>query len=137
MAQTTVKLKKIDITNYKEMEFALKLRNDNADYFFRSAKVDWWDHVKWFRSNASNTAFEFFIIMCNNKRAGTLAVEHRASCEFLQNLCVHKDFRGRGLAKKAITKLMKPNRFIVAQVKSDNRKVIKMYDDLGFWQVKR
>jgi len=119
------------------MEFALRLRNENADYFFKAAKVDWWGHTKWFKKKAEDQTFEFFIIKQGYVNVGTLAVEHRPTCEFLQNLCIDTSYRGKGIAKQAIKLLMVPRRFIIAQVKSDNKKVIKMYEKLGFWQVKR
>ena len=136
MVQTTAKLRNINAWGFDDTYFTFDLRNKNKDFFFDTQELHWDCHVEWLRSKASNPAFNFYIILCDNERAGTIAVEHRDSCEFLQNLCVDEKFRGRGLAKFAITALMKPGRFIVAQVKTDNSHVIKMYQSLGFWKVK-
>ncbi len=132
-----VSLKIIDPYNEYDLAFTYDLRIDNREFFFTSKGFSWRDHVAWIHQAHLIPKFDFYLIMSGDKRAGTIAVEHRESCEFLQNLCIATEFRGKGLARWAITQLMKPNRFIIAQVKPENKKVIKMYKELGFWQVKR
>jgi ribosomal protein S18 acetylase RimI-like enzyme len=135
MSQTT-KLKLINIYDHSDLAFTCNLRNDNREFFFNPDHIDWFSHCQWLSDKNRQKDFEFFIIWVGRKRAGTIAVEHRDSCNFLQNLCISSEYRGRGLAKWAIQQLMKKGKFTVAQVKPDNKKVIKMYTELGFWRVK-
>jgi ribosomal protein S18 acetylase RimI-like enzyme len=122
---------------HEDIRFAFDLRNANAANFFYSKPLEWLDHVVWCTEVRDNERgdFDFYILEVTGKRAGTIGVEHRQDCEFLQNLCVHEWARGQGLAKWAICQLMKPGRFIIAQVKPSNKHVIKMYEELGFWRV--
>ena len=128
-------LRRLCFTDTHGLGFAYFLRNENAALFFHNKKVSWKEHLQWFRGRSRDPQFEFFIIWWHGQRVGTIGVEHRKDCEFLQNLCIVGSARGNGLARWAITQLMLPHRFIVAQVKPSNRSVIKMYQELGFWKV--
>lgn len=135
MAQTSdLKLIRLDI-HTEDLEFSFVLRNSNREFFFDSKPLTYLQHLAWHKRKLDDPFFGFFIIWKGNHRVGTIALEHRPECTFLQNLCIHKDYRGQGIAKWAIKQLMRKNRFIVAQVKPDNVNVIKMYEELGFWKV--
>lgn len=129
-------LRKIDVGNINDTMFAFNLRNANCKAFFNSKQLNWEGHVQWLTKAVANPDFDFYIIEWYEQPAGTLAVEHRKDCEFLQNLCVSDWARGHGLARWAIQELMLPNHFIIAQVKPENVSVINMYEELGFWRVK-
>ena len=129
-------LRRVDNKNIYDQSFTFTLRNDNRSSFFYDCEIKWMDHVKWLEQDGTRPDFDFFIIEWYGERAGTIAVEHRKDCEFLQNLCVASWARGHGLARWAIQELMLPNRFIIAQVKPENVSVINMYEELGFWRVK-
>ena len=130
------RLRKIDVGNINDTMFAFRLRNVNSKAFFNSKQLNWEDHIRWLTKATARPDFDFYIIEWYEQPAGTLAVEHRKDCEFLQNLCVSEWARGHGLARWAITELMKPNRFIIAQVKPENKSVIRMYEELGFWRAR-
>ena len=132
MAQTP-SLKKLNRHSYEQIAFVTWLRNENRLAFFDEKYVFIEDSLRW---HQTQTDRDFYIIWYGKQMAGTLAVQHLKDCEFLQNLCINETFRGKGLAKWAVTKLMKPGRFIIAQVKPSNKHVIKMYEELGFWRVK-
>lgn len=136
MAQTPdLRLKRLNPDDNYDIRFATALRNQNRHAFFDDRQVGLADSRDWFYRHRWER--DFYIIWVDQSRAGTIAVQHLKECEFLQNLCVHPNFRGCGLARWAIIQLMKPNRFIIAQVKPDNKHVIRMYEELGFWRVKR
>lgn len=137
MAQTPVrKLRRMRPNSLFDMTFAYDLRVANAKYFFTEEPPLWPDHVSWYAHRCKDPNFDFYLIWTGGVRVGTIAVEHRPECEFLQNLCIKEEFRGYGIARWAITQLMLPGRFIIAQVKPSNKHVIKMYQDLGFWRVR-
>ena len=52
----------------------------------------------------------------------------------MQNLCIVDWARRQGIARWAITQLMLPGRFVVGEIQTSNKHVIKMYQDLGFWK---
>ena len=123
------------------LHFAYTLRNANAEFFFYGKKVTWVQHTEWFiNCSKYHPEFEFFIIWqrklrdIRELRVGTIAVEHRKDCEFLQNLCIVDWARRQGIARWAITQLMRPGRFVVGEIQTSNKHVIKMYQDLGFWK---
>lgn len=132
MAQTP-SLRRINMYGTDDIAFATALRNQNRAAFFDDRTISFTESYNWHQSQADR---DFYIIWLGNRRAGTIAVQHREDCEFLQNLCVDEWARGRGIARWAICQLMKPGRFIIAQVKPDNKHVIKMYEELGFWRVR-
>lgn len=126
-----------------DLRFAWRLRNANREFFFNSELISWEQHTLWWLSQLKRLDFQFYIIWRNGHRAGTIAHEEKWMREagywlvFLQNLCIAEKYRGHGLAKWAIKELMRRNRFIIAQVKPDNKHVIRMYEELGFWRVRQ
>lgn len=139
MAQTprNLKLKKLKFTDTDGIDYIWKLRNAHTQFFFYNKPINWTHHYSWAAHRLNDPAFDFYLIMLGRKRIGTIAVEHRPDCEFLQNLIVEEQYRGRGIAKWAIRQLMKPNRFIVGQAWPTNKAMLKAYEQLGFWRVRR
>lgn len=138
MAQTTkLELDILNPRNKRQLEFTFRLRNENAQFYFDSNELDWDKHVTWMLEKYADIDYYFYLIRKGNNMVGTIAFRYEGEhCRFLQNLCVDKPYRGQGIAKKVIKMLMKPKMFIMAQVKPDNKKVIRMYQELGFWKVK-
>lgn len=128
-----MKLRKLNRRSYEQIAYVTWLRNMNRQFFFDQRFLPIEDSLRW---HQTQTDRDFYIIWYGKSIAGTIAVQHLEDCEFLQNLCINEAFRGKGLARWAVTQLMKPGRFIIAQVKPENEKVIKMYEELGFWRVK-
>ncbi|MDD5699766.1 MAG: GNAT family N-acetyltransferase [Candidatus Nanoarchaeia archaeon] len=88
---------------------------------------------------------EYFTIEVNRKYAGNVILQYqnwdKTSEDGRIHMWLHPDFRGRGLATKAIKKLIgygfkKGFKRIYAQCKASNKAVISINKKLGFKKVK-
>lgn len=91
--------------------------------------------------NHSKSGSLFFYMTYNQKPVGYMAITPESDFLFINKLYILKDFRGKGIAKKAI-------QFIEAKAKSFNKSCIKLfvnkyntnsilaYEKMGFIKVK-
>ncbi len=105
------------------------------------AKQEIKDYLKQVKEKDS----EYFSIEVDGKYAGNVVLQHqnldKSSNDGRVHLWIHPDYRGRGLAIKALNEVInygfkKKFKRIFAQCKAINRGVIKINKRLGFKKVK-
>lgn len=137
-------------------EFDIKLRKaelkDLDNYFLwanneavranaiNQQKIEYDNHVKWFKSNIKNESSFFYIFEQKNKTIGQVRFDKSESF-YIVDYSVDESFRGRGygiiILKLGIEQLIKdcPNNIdniIKAQVKVDNIISCKVFEKLNF-----
>ncbi|WP_457642746.1 UDP-2,4-diacetamido-2,4,6-trideoxy-beta-L-altropyranose hydrolase [Persephonella sp.] len=97
------------------------------------------EHIKWFSTVQKSN---FYVLEFNNKIIGQIRFSNEdIQEETIVSLSLHKDFRGIGigkyLLKKGIKDIFKNENIkkVVAYVKKDNIKSIKLFENTGFKKV--
>lgn len=113
----------------------------SVPHSFNEAKKEIKDDIKEIREKGS----EYFTIVVNGKYAGNVILQYqnwdKTSEDGRVHMWLHPDFRGKGLATKAMKRIIaygfkKGFKRIYGQCKASNKAVIKINKKLGFRKVK-
>lgn len=116
------------------LEFARRLRNDNADSFFSSQQVPPDMHSLWFNELQNNPFKQFFIIEDNGQPVGTISVWSSDQSRWqIGNLCIDSQHRRKEHAFHAVKAIANHfRRNFVARVKPDNTASQSLFLKAGF-----
>ncbi|MDO8528500.1 MAG: GNAT family N-acetyltransferase [Nanoarchaeota archaeon] len=114
----------------------------SVPYSFEKAKKEIKEDIKEMKEKGS----EYFTIVVKGKYAGYVVLQYqnwdRKSSEGRMHICIHPDFRGKGLATKVWKEILKYGfskkklEKVFAQCKASNKAMIKVIKNCGFKKVK-
>lgn len=132
--------------SHYDLAFTHSIRNTNKNSFFNNEDIPRHIHEKWFERAIEYSAnrdnpWEFFIIMSDDTRAGTISVDSNTG--EIGNVALTIFFQGKGVGSQAIKiaiNLIKSDNIKVKPfitVREDNTRAIDFYLGLGFVTTRR
>ena len=136
-SHSTLRLLDVDWHVMDDIQFLVDLRNQHREFFFDSNPVTFEQTLRWVRQ--FSPVRRLFILWFNGQRVGTIGYRQLDVGEYrlrwLENLAILPEFQGLGLAKWMLEQMQEPGMFVLAQVFSSNRKVLRLYKEMGFMRV--
>ena len=123
----------IRLANIDDMKNVFDLSNDDTvrKNSINQNKIEWEDHVKWFRNRIDKS--HFYIVENKNKEF-VAQVRFDEQLESTISISITKNFRGKGLASEIIKQCSKKSKLknIVALVKKENLASQKSFLKAGY-----
>ena len=126
----------IRLANIEDMKNVFDLSNDNIvrQNSIHREKIEWENHVEWFKHKLNDKNCVFYIIEDKNKNfIGQTRIDKKND-ENIISISISKDFRGNGLSTKIIKECSDKTKFneIVAYIKKDNIASQKAFQKAGY-----